>query len=153
VCLICNAIDLALAQEWHSVKGDGTSDHEIMNGIQEFYAFVHEITDMNGNRKSIGIDGFLKSWGLTAEAERDTCLEIIKVLRHVLTVAKKRFAKKFAEETEEQAAERVAGACFLGNKTDVNNIGLMWYHHFGADGAAAAQKWARLNGRAEREGA
>jgi hypothetical protein len=24
VCLICNAIDLALAQEWHSVKGDGT---------------------------------------------------------------------------------------------------------------------------------
>ena len=54
-----------------------------MNGIQEFYAFVHEITDMNGNRKSIGIDGFLKSWGLTAEAERDTCLEIIKVLRHV----------------------------------------------------------------------
>jgi hypothetical protein len=117
-----------------------------MNGIQEFYAFVHEITDMNGNRKSLGIDGFLKSWGLTAEAERDTCLSIIKVLRHVLTVAKERFAKKLNEETEAEHVKRVKDARFLGEKTDVNNIGLMWYSHFGADGAAAAQKWARLMG-------
>jgi hypothetical protein len=117
-----------------------------MNGIQEFYAFVHEITDMDGNRKSLGIDGFLMSFGLTAEQERDTCLSIIKLLRHVLTVAKDKFAQKFADETDEDAVKRVAEARFLGEKTDVSNIGLMWYHHFGADGAAAAQKWARLMG-------
>jgi hypothetical protein len=138
VGMLMNALDLAKATAWHSVKGDGTSDHHILHGQQDKYAFVHEITDMHGEKKTIVLDGFLTSWGLTAEKEVEVSLEVMKQLRKVLTLAKEMFAKMFPK--------LVAGSKWLGPDVDVENIGTKWYAHFGADGAAAAQLWARLMG-------
>ena len=115
VGMLMNALDLALAKEWHSVKGDGTSDHHILHGQQDKYSFVHEITDMHGKKKTINLDGFLTSWGLTAEKEVAVSLEIMKQLRAVLTLAKEMFAKMFPN--------LVAGSKWLGPKVDVENIG------------------------------
>jgi hypothetical protein len=138
VGLIMNALDLALALEWHSVKGDGTSDHYILHGQQDKYSFVHEITDMTGKKKTVVLDGFLTSWGLTAEQEVKVSLEIMKQLRAVLSLTKEVFAKMYPD--------LVVGSKWLGPDVDVENIGVKWYTHFGADGAAAAQLWARLMG-------
>ena len=35
LCLLCNAIDLAISKDHISVGGDGTSDHDILLGVQE----------------------------------------------------------------------------------------------------------------------
>ena len=55
-------------------------------------------------------------------------------MRKLLTDAKKWFKESGGDPSDQ----------FLGDGVKVSNIGMKWFRHFKADGAAAAQKWARL---------
>lgn len=79
LCLLCNAIDLARSKDHISVSGDGTSDHDILLGVQEYFAFCMEFVDYKGERKAMFADGFLKSFGLTSDEEVSTCDAILMV--------------------------------------------------------------------------
>jgi hypothetical protein len=71
---------------------------------------------MTGKKKTVVLDGFLTSWGLTAEQEVKMSLEIMKQLRAVLSLTKEVFAKMYPD--------LVAGSKWLGPDVDVENIGV-----------------------------
>lgn len=143
VGILMNGIDIASAKEHVSVSGDGTTDHEIMSGMQEFFSNIHEIIDDEGKQKTICLDGFLKSLGLSSEAEAETCHKILALMRDVFQKAKDKFAKDYPG--------MVGVAKYLGSATLVEDISLAFYKHFKSDGAASAQKWARLMGERKKK--
>ena len=55
-------------------------------------------------------------------------------MRNLLTDAKKWFKENGGDPSDP----------FLGDEVQVSNIGMKWFRHCKADGAAAVQKWARL---------
>ena len=136
--LFCNALMLCTAKEHLALQSDGTADKDQVKGLQEFLAYVAEITDRHGNPRSVHIDGFLKSVGLTSEKELKCCKMIMGIMKEMVVEAKALFAKKYPG--------LVATAPFLGAATDPERVGRAQFKIFKADGAASAQKWARLMG-------
>lgn len=57
----------------------------------------------------------------------------VQVMRKILTDAKALFKSNGGDPSDP----------FLGDEVDVSAIGMKWFRHFKADGAAAAQLWAR----------
>ena len=139
VGLVMNALELMHALEWIGVSGDGTTDHNLFLGPQEYYAHVFEITSgFTGKPKAIFIDGYLRSQGLTANDERKTCLYAVALMKLLAQEAIKLFAKQFPDKV---STDKHLGEGALGR---VDNIGYKWIKQFKADGAAVAQLWAHL---------
>ena len=87
VGLLMNAVQLAAAIEHLALQGDGTSDVDVMRGMQEFFACVAEIIDEHGERGTVHMDGFLKSVGLTAAKELEVCQMIMGLMKEMLVEA------------------------------------------------------------------
>jgi hypothetical protein len=134
--MLSNAIELAHAKRRLSLSGDGASDRDIRKGLREFFVFVAEVVGADGTTKAIYVDGALVSYGLTSQAEVDVVMAALARLQHVATIAKKEFARLYPSRIDE--------VDFLGRTLDISKISVAHFHHVKADGAAAAQKWARL---------
>jgi hypothetical protein len=127
------------ATYWIGVSGDGTTDHNLLLGPQEYYAHVFEIeSGFSVGKKAVYLDGVLRSQGLTAEAERGTCIYAMDLTKLLAEEAVKLFAKEFPDKV---SSDRHLGE---GAFARLVNIGYKWFKQFKADGAAVAQKWARL---------
>jgi hypothetical protein len=94
IALTCSGLDLAHAQDWCSASGDGTADKKLMHGVVEFFSHVLDIVDFDGEARAISAGGVLKSFGLTAQEEADTCFALIEILRWLVEFAIKLFAKR-----------------------------------------------------------
>ena len=134
--MLANAVELAHAERRLSLSGDGASDRDIRKGLREFFVFVAEVARADGTTKPIYVDGALVSFGLTSQAEVDVAMVALARLRHVATVAKEEFARLYPSLLGE--------VDFLGRSLDIAKISVAHFHHVKADGAASAQKWARL---------
>ena len=143
VHLLMNAVDIATARDWLSFAGDGTSDHDVLLGVQELFASVFKIQTVTGVVKDIALGGYAKSLGLTADEEAEGSKAMLALLRFVLTSAKSLF-----KILHPKAA---VTAAHLGAAVDPTNIGLKFVKLLHADGAASAQKWARLMADVKRE--
>jgi hypothetical protein len=89
-CVLANACDLAGAIAHGACMGDGAADHVLKRGVCEFFSYLEQITTAEGVKKSVYLDGYLVSTGLTSEEEVALCVEIKQVMRYVLKQAKKK---------------------------------------------------------------
>jgi hypothetical protein len=136
---LINALDIMNARNHIAVSGDGTTDHNLLLGPQECYSHVLEIVcGFTGKPQAVFVDGYLRSQGLTAEAERGTRLYSMALMKFLAGEAIKLFAKTFPDKVSTEA-HFGEGATKL-----LENIGYKWFKQFKADGAPVAQKWARL---------
>lgn len=134
--MLCNAVELAHAERRLSLSGDGASDRDIRKGLREFFVFVAEVARADGTSKAVFVDGALVSYGLTSQAEVDVAMTALARLQHVAKAAQDEFARRYPS--------RIDAVDFLGRTLDISKISVAHFHHVKADGAAAAQKWARL---------
>jgi cell division septum initiation protein DivIVA len=135
-CVLANACDLARAIAHGACMGDGAADHVLKRGVCEFFSYLEQITTAEGVKKSVYLDGYLVSTGLTSEEEVGLCVEIKQVMRYVLKQAKKKMKEMYPEQYKT--------AKYLGEGVDEEKISFERKRVFLADGAA--QKFARLLG-------
>ena len=59
ICLLMNGFDLGTLTKGCGISGDGTSDIDKRRGIQDYFSLVFDMLDMDGERKSVAINGFI----------------------------------------------------------------------------------------------
>ena len=134
--MVINALELAFAKSRSSLSGDGASDADVRRGIREFFVFVAEVVSADGAAKAIYLDGGLVSLGLSSQVEVDMCITAVSRMQSLAKAAKRLFRKLYPD--------LVSSAKWLGDGLDLSKVSIAHFHHVKADGAAAAQKWARL---------
>ena len=128
--LLLHGIELCSAIKRVSIKADGFSMHT-KDGLEEFVTYTHSLVDARGKLLDLPLDGFLHSQGLTAADEADLCDRSLVILKAVIAVLRKKYGELFG-----------ASRCPAWIHED--RVDLASFAHVGADGANAAQKWARL---------
>ena len=130
VGLLLHGIELCSAIQRVSIKADGFSMHD-KSGLREFLTYTHTLKDAHGKLLELPIDGFLMSQGLTAEDEARLCDRSLCILKVVVAKLRQTYCEMFGNE-----------CCPRWLSED--RVNLASFSHVGADGANAAQKWARL---------
>ena len=128
--LLMHGIELCRAVKRISIKADGFSMHT-KDGLHEFVTYTHSLKDARGKLLDLPLDGFLISQGLTAADEAALCDRCLAFLKAAVCVLRKKYEELFG-----------ADSCPLWLHED--RIDLASFSHVGADGANAAQAWARL---------
>ena len=129
VGLCLHGIDLMTCDRL-SIKGDGFSDHDAAEGVKEYFTYTHTLRTARGQIIELPLDGFLLSEGLTAKAEAALCERVLAFLKEVMALLLK-------------SAEQVYGEESVPGWFDIDRIDIAGFAHVGADGANAAQCWAR----------
>ena len=128
--LMLHGIDLMAAEKRLSIKGDGFSDHDVQSGVKEYFTETHTLLMARGVTLELPLDGLLLSEGLTAKAEADLCKRSIAFLKRVMGVLLAAYTKMHGDA--------------LPPWFEIGRIDMAAFSHVGADGANAAQAWARL---------
>ena len=130
--LLLHGMDLCSAVKRLSVKGDGFSGHDWREGMVEYMTYTHTLKTARGKIIDLPVDGFLLSIGLTAEDEARLCDLAIDLLKAVVKVLREKYVRLYGDGDD----------CLKWLRE--SNVDLAGFSHVGADGANAAQKWARL---------
>ena len=130
--LLLHGMDLCSAVKRLSVKGDGFSGHDWREGMVEYMTYTHTLKTARGKIIDLPVDGFLLSIGLTAEDEARLCDLAIDLLKAVVKVLREKYVGLYGDGDD----------CLKWLRE--SNVDLAGFSHVGADGANAAQKWARL---------
>lgn len=130
--LLLHGMDLCSAVKRLSVKGDGFSGHDWREGMVEYMTYTHTLKTARGKIIDLPVDGFLLSIGLTAEDEARLCDLAINLLKAVVKVLREKYVGLHGD----------SDGCLKWLRE--SNVDLAGFSHVGADGANAAQKWARL---------
>ena len=73
ICLLMNGFDLGTLTKGRGIGGDGTSGIDKRRGLQDYFSFVIKILDIDGEQKTVAINGLIKSFGSTAQDGCNTC--------------------------------------------------------------------------------